>query len=122
MQGKAYQIDNHGGQISECQKRLPRYGKLEYFGPNSFDPPEFTTEPPRGECRYWGGAPLNLDELGIDTDFIIYKAVGAGDDVACWRWRTSEGFGLPDDSAAISHLCKLREDDLRNTVAHLHSF
>ncbi len=114
------------GEVCECQKLVYHYVKLEFFGPTPFSPlPAFDIEPPRGPCRYYNNEALDLDEIGRDTFVGLYKGgargaagegAGVGESLRGAEWCLAQL-----DLAAISHLYKLRVDDLRNTIDHLHS-
>ena len=114
------EIEKLWEQVGECHKRLPHYVKQEFCGSIPFDPvPEFTTSPPRGECRYWNNDLLDLDELGATgRDGRVMRAGrrGGAPRVA------GRAVVAQLDLAAINHLCELREADLRNTIACLQSF
>lgn len=120
------EIDTLWGEVCECQKRMYHYLRLEYFGPIPFCPvPAFDQEPPRGPCRYFNKHALDLDEIGLDISVGFYK--GSADAVMLLRAEGRLGSALAPasvrrlDLAAISHLYKLRVDDLRNTISQLHS-
>jgi hypothetical protein len=125
-QNKWTEIDTLWGQVCEYHKRIYHYVKLEFFGPIPFSPlPEFDLEPPRGACLYLNNDLLDLDEIGFDTGLGLYKECAGG--VLGVGGPFGEGHGVGGqgaaalDQAAISHLYKLRVDDLRNTIGHLHS-
>jgi hypothetical protein len=114
------EINRLWGEVGECQKLVYHYVKLEFFGRTSFcSLPEFIAEPPRVPCRYYNNDLLDLDEIGRVTLVGLYKGR--------FRWPTPRPADAQRcrpatlDLAAISHLYKLRVDDLRNTVAQLHS-
>lgn len=112
------EIDKLWGRVSECHKKLPCYILQEFFGNIPFDPlPKFDTEPHRVQCRYWNNDLLDLDEIGNDECYGIYK--GGRGQVARGRGALGAGKDAPKaDLAAIKRLCELRENDLRNTVLY----
>jgi hypothetical protein len=115
------EIDALWAEVCECHKRLYHYVHLEFFGPTPFSPlsPElFIAEPPRGPCRYYNDEELDLDEIGVGTLAGLYK--GALGRLRGPGWRLALAVAQLD-LAAMSHLYKLRVDDLRNTINQLHS-
>jgi len=82
------EIDRLWGEVCECQKRLYHYVHLEFFGPTPFSPlPAFDIEPPRGPCRYYNDESLDLDKIGRDTLFGLYKGLaGRSRGAVCGRW------------------------------------
>jgi hypothetical protein len=120
-QGNWDELHKLWGQVGECHKRLPHYILQEFFSPTPFEPiPAFNTEPSRDECRYSNNDLLDLDELGVVTSYSLYKGragrPAVGEFITCavyWGCRSAAVCEL--DLAAMKRLCKLREDNLRDT-------
>jgi hypothetical protein len=122
-QHKWTEIEALWGEVCEYQKLVYHYVKLEFFGPTPFSPVSpalFMAEPPRGACRYYNNDLLDLDEIGRSTFVGLYKGGVSGRIAGRWRGAMRVA-GAALDLVAISHLYKLRVDDLRNTIDHLRS-
>ncbi len=107
--------------LSECHKKLPQFGKQEFFDTKPFNPtPKFDIEPKREECHYFDGTPLDLDDIGLGTEYAWYKHT--------WECPTKARVSPPcssgpdivaQDTAAIDHLYKVRLAELENIIVCL---